>query len=245
MEATGPGVVLEITGATSTFNNSGTLLATARRHPRPRQHHRHQHRHRSDRRHAIDPGSGERHHQRRHPDQSRHAEVDWHQMPSSNVTTITKIRPRWRSTGGELEITGATSRQQFRQRCRRLLGGTLDLDSITVTNTGTVQIDVTPSILDLESATISGGILTNPAPCRRRGTSSSAAPPPPPMTARWRHRRRAGDHRRLVQQRRQRCRRLPAPRSTSRASPSPTPARSGRPTPRSWIWRAPPSAAAS
>src|SRR5207253_3115352 len=66
-------------------------------------------------------------------------------------------------SGVELEIKSAST---FNNSGTLLatLGGTLDLDSLTVTNsaTGVVQID-TSSTLDLESAVISGGTVTNSA----------------------------------------------------------------------------------
>ena len=131
-------------------------------------------------------------------------------------------------------------------------GATLDLESIIVTNTGTVLVDATLSILDLESATISGGILTNHGTVQSTG-GTNAISNATTITNDGHHGgdgpggvleitgatttfnnagNAAGD--------------CSAPRSISRASSSPTPAPFWSTSRhRSWIWRAPPSAAAS
>src|SRR6202051_39416 len=89
--------------------------------------------------------------------------------PKSAPTTSTRNSVLITNTG-TLEATGAGVELQIKSATTfnndgtllATLGGTLDLDSLTVTNsaTGLVQIDAS-STLDLETALISGGTLTN------------------------------------------------------------------------------------
>ena len=166
LEATGTGVELQILSAT-TFNNSGTLEAiigatldldsltvtntaagivlidATRLHAR----------------------SGDRHHHRRHRDQSRAPRRQYrhHQFHQ-------QCRPdhQYRHAGGdrdgvELQILSATTFNNS-GTLQAVLGATLDLDSLTVTNTaaGIVLVDATAgSTLDLETAIITGGTITN------------------------------------------------------------------------------------
>src|SRR5207244_12179780 len=81
------------------------------------------------------------------------------------LTTATLITtpatPASTGAGVELLINSAPSSLTLRDALP-ILGATLDLDSLTVTNTGTVLVDATAgSTLDLESAIIAGGTVTN------------------------------------------------------------------------------------
>src|SRR5258707_594571 len=74
-------------------------------------------------------------------------------------------------TGGELTVTGGSVGNAGKIE---VVAGTLDLESVTVTNSSgiaAVQVDG-GSLLDLESATISGGILSNSGTVNASGASA-------------------------------------------------------------------------
>jgi len=83
-------------------------------------------------------------------------------------------------TGGELTVTGGSVSNTGKIE---VVAGTLDLESLTVTNTsGTVQVDG-GALLDLESATITGGILSNSGTVNATGASALTGWRPPTIPA--------------------------------------------------------------
>src|SRR3978361_1202076 len=82
-------------------------------------------------------------------------------IPAPSLTPVTAGEPQ--INGGSVANSGTML---------ATTGGTLDLESVTVTNTasGLVQVNAS-SFLDLEAATISGGDLTNSGTVTSTGAS--------------------------------------------------------------------------